>query len=107
MPIKYPCSVCKFNVRNNHRASFCDIYQNWTRHKSTPFTSQEYTALSNSSDDWFCSTCLASIFPFNHIDNDTDFFFAMSSTLKVLLILNYLNAKKINYFLTALRHLIS
>ena len=33
--------------------------------------------MSKSTDDWFCSTCLASIFPFNHFDNDIDFLFAL------------------------------
>ena len=33
--------------------------------------------MSKSSDDWYCSACLASIFPFNHFDNDIDFFFAL------------------------------
>ena len=30
MPIKYPCTVCKFSVLNNHKAILCDICQNWT-----------------------------------------------------------------------------
>ena len=33
--------------------------------------------MSKSSDDWYCSACLASIFPFYHFDNDIDFFFAL------------------------------
>ena len=33
--------------------------------------------MSKSSDDWYCSACLAIIFPFNHFDNDIDFFFAL------------------------------
>ena len=33
--------------------------------------------MSQSSDDWYCSTSLANIFPFNHFDNDIDFFFAL------------------------------
>ena len=33
--------------------------------------------MSKSSDDWYCSTCLASIFPFNHFDNDIDFLLAL------------------------------
>ena len=33
--------------------------------------------MSKSNDGWFCSTCLASIFPFNHFDNDIDFFYAL------------------------------
>jgi len=30
MPSTFPCTVCKFNVHNNHRAIFCDSCHNWT-----------------------------------------------------------------------------
>ena len=57
--------------------SVCDSCHNWTHIGCTPFTRLEYSAMSKSSDDWYCSACLASIFPFNHFDNDIDFFFAL------------------------------
>ena len=74
---KFPCTVCRFNVHNNHQAIFCDSCHNWTHLGCSPFTRLEYSAMSKSSDDWYCSACLASIFPFNHFDNDIDFFFAL------------------------------
>ena len=77
MPSKFPCTVCRFNVHNNHQAIFCDSCHNWTHLGCSPFTRLEYSAMSKSSDDWYCSACLASIFPFNHFDNDIDFFFAL------------------------------
>ena len=77
MPMKYPCTVCKFSVRNYHKAILCNICQNWTHLKCTPFTCEEYIALSNTNEDWFCSVCLATLFPFNHFEDDTDFFFAL------------------------------
>ena len=75
--VHYPCTVCKFSVCNNHKAILCDICQNWTHLKCTPFTCEEYIALSNTNEDWFCSVCLATLFPFNHFEDDTDFFFAL------------------------------
>ena len=30
----------------------------------------------NGITDWFCSVCLATLFPFHHFLDDTDFFFA-------------------------------
>ena len=77
MPSKFPYTVCKFNVHNNHRAIFCDSCHNWTHLKCTPFTSLEYIATSKSNDDWYYSTCLASILSFNHFDSDIDFFSAL------------------------------
>ena len=77
MPMKYPCTVGKFSVRNYHKAILCNICQNWTHLKCTHFTCEEYTALSNTNEDnWFCSVCLATLFPFHHFLDDTDFFFA-------------------------------
>ena len=37
----------------------------------------QYIALSNTNEHWFCSVCLATLFPFNHFEDDTDFFFAL------------------------------
>ena len=81
MPSTFPCTVSKFNVHNNHRANFCDSCHNWTHLKCThtPFTRLEYSAMSKLNDHWYCSTRLASIFPFNHFGNDIDFFFAVFS----------------------------
>ena len=63
--------MCKFSVRNSHKAILC------THLKCTPFTCEEYSALSNTNEDWFCSVCLATLFPFNHFEDDTDVFFAL------------------------------
>ena len=30
MPSKFPGTVCRFNVHNNHHAIFCDSCHNWT-----------------------------------------------------------------------------
>ena len=54
---------------------FCDMCQNWINLKCTPFTCEEYIALSSTNKDWFCLVCLPTLFPFNHFEDDTDFFF--------------------------------
>ena len=77
MSVKYICTVCKFSVRNSNEAVLCNMCQNWTHLKCTPFTSEEYIALSNTNGDWLCSVCLATLLPFNHFEDDTDFFFAL------------------------------
>ena len=69
--------MCKFSVRNSHKAILRDICQNWAHLKCTPFTCEEYIALSNTNEDWFCLVCLTTLFPFNHFEDDTDFFFAL------------------------------
>lgn len=33
----------------------------------------DYELIINSSDDWFCKNCLIKLFPFNNIEEDTEF----------------------------------
>ena len=107
MPSKFPCTVCRFNVHNNHQAIFCDSCHNWTHLGCSPFTRLEYSAMSKSSDDWYCSACLASIFLFNHFDNDIDFFFALYNfNFQGDFDAESLKQKKFNPFLMTLRHLL-
>ena len=47
-------TVCKLSVLNSHKAILCDICQNWTHLKCSPFTCEEWIALSNTKEDWFC-----------------------------------------------------
>ena len=77
MPVKNPCSICKFSVHNNHKAILCDICHFWTHLKCSSFSHNEYIALSNSPEPWFCSSCIISLFPFNHFEDDTDFYFSL------------------------------
>ena len=49
----------------------------WTHLKCTPLSLSEYNDLTHSHDDWYCPSCLSDTFPFNHLDSDTDFYFAL------------------------------
>ena len=51
--------------------------QNFDSLKCTPFNNNEYDILADSLEDWFCNFCLTTTFPFNHIDDDTDFLLAL------------------------------
>ena len=75
--VKNPCSICKFRVHDNHKAIFCNICHLWTHMKCTPLSLSEYNDLTHCHDDWYCPSCLSDTFPFNHFDNDTDFYFAL------------------------------
>ena len=70
--VKNPCSMCKFQVHNNH--NICPF---WTHLKCTLLSLSEYNDLTHSHDDWYCPSCLSDTFPFNHLDSDTDFYFAL------------------------------
>ena len=72
-----PCAVCHCAVKNNHRAIFCDSCHLWTHLKCTSFSTDYYTVLTISREDWFCATCLTEISPFNHFEDDTDFYFSI------------------------------
>ena len=103
----YPVDSAIQRLNNPGQAIFCDSCHNWTHLGCSPFTRLEYSAMSKSSDDWYCSACLASIFPFYHFDNDIDFFFALYDfNFQGDFDTELLKQKKFNPFLMTLRHLI-
>ena len=108
MPCKFPCTVCKFNVHNNHRAIFCDSCHNWTHLKCTPFTSLEYilclSGMTTGTVQHFLPVFLHN---YNHFDNDIDFFFALYDfNLQGNFDAELLKQKKFIPFLITLRRLI-
>lgn len=68
-----PCAVCDKSVRDNQRGIYCDCCTCWLHLKCTKMALVEYEALSTQNDCWYCQSCLQSIFPFNHLDDDDDF----------------------------------
>ena len=72
------CSSCKKTVRSNQKAIFSDeICKPWIHLKYTPFNNNEYDIFGESLEDWFCTLCLTTTFPFNHIDDDNEFLLAL------------------------------
>ena len=69
-----PCSVCNRPVRDYQRAIFCDLCSTWVHLACTSLDVKTYNTLSETDEDWYCHSCLATTFPFNSIDDDLEYF---------------------------------
>ena len=78
------CLVCQKTVRSNQRAIFCDCCLEWTHAKCAFLSNEEYIILGRSYDPWFCTHCLQSIFPFNHISSDHEFMIAITDCVNYM-----------------------
>lgn len=78
------CSVCLKFVRSNQRAILCDNCSKWTHAKCAHLSNDEYVMLGSSAEPWFCTCCLQSIFPFNHIVNENEFVMAITDSVDYL-----------------------
>lgn len=63
MAPKYPCGLCCKPCKTNQTAIFCDICCNWIHLKCTTLTPNQFTALGNSDDVYYCIMCLNSVLP--------------------------------------------
>jgi len=75
------CTICSKPVKCNQRGIFCDICLRWTHAKCILLTDVELQQLGCSDEPWFCTSCLQSIFPFNHIPNDNEFSMAVTNSI--------------------------
>ena len=70
---KFPCSICKKNVRGNAKAVCCDICDNWVHIKCNSITHQRYAELTEPDNDetFYCNTCINTEMPFGSVSNDS------------------------------------
>jgi len=71
--IKVTATSVKKLVLDCQKAIYCSICCTWMHFKCTTIDSDEYSRILCSRDNWYCSSCLAGIFPFNHIEDDIAF----------------------------------
>ena len=83
------CSVCTKHVLDCQKAVYCSICCKWVHFKCTILDNDEYCRISNSPENWYCSMCLGTIFPFNHIEDNIDFFDCLYCNSKI----NSINAQ--------------
>lgn len=74
---KEKCKVCLKNICLKQKAMYCDICTTRIHLKCTVLSNNDYSTFCASSDPWYCPPCLMNIFPFNYIEDDSDFLFAL------------------------------
>ena len=57
-PVKYPCGDCHKPVRKNQHGIFCEDCNFWFHIKCIQMSIDNYQKLSESSEDWFCKSCI-------------------------------------------------
>ena len=79
---KFPCGICKFEVKHNHKAIFCTNCDSWVHIKCDGTSIEDYKIMMKNNRDndelieneiWECLNCIinqrAIIFPFGLEDN--------------------------------------
>ena len=71
------CPICEHKVLNHAQKLHCAIclYHYHLKCITLDYRQQEH--LIKSKSNWFCCKCNESFFPFNHIDDDEDFYWAL------------------------------
>ena len=64
----YPCSVCKKIVLNQHKAIFCDHFNQWVHIKCNNLNDLNYNLLKSKNENWYCILCTPEILPFCQIN---------------------------------------
>ena len=67
------CKICFKHVRSNQKSVQCEICLALLHLKCTAFTADDLVNLKCKPNSLFCPTCLATIFPFNHIADSFEF----------------------------------
>ena len=74
------CHICKCGINPSAKSIECSVCKNFCHKLCIPGMHKYdyfYTNIENV-DDWICSQCNESIFPYNHIDDDRDFVLCLS-----------------------------
>ena len=109
---KFPCSSCKNNVNQNHRAIQWDICDRWIHLKCNFLNTKDYENLKNSEESFYCIKCIESKLAFsklsnkefvisvingiNGFNNDTDIDFLSPSQMDTVFELNNFINKTVN-----------
>lgn len=68
------CGSCFKTIHNNKKVFPCNICKTFTHFKCSLLTSDESTY---NAAERYCSKCIQTIFPFNHINDETEFILAL------------------------------
>ena len=84
------CPICERNILNHSYFIHCNCCHRNVHRNCTPFSGDEFTAVQTGAL-WYCRICNENIFPFNNIDDDHEFFLAITNNNKIPLDNNHQN----------------
>lgn len=67
------CALCTKGVRINYKHICCNACNLLYHLACATLSVSEYNMLIKANDDWYCKHCLASMFPFNHLEDDNEY----------------------------------
>ena len=71
---KFHCRICEKNVSDKDKAVQCDLCELWVHIKCNNLNYLDYRYLQNSNESWYCIECCSTIFPFNSLLSNKNFF---------------------------------
>ena len=77
---KFPCKNYTKNVSENVKAFQCDLFELWVHIKCNNLNYLDYSYLQNSKESWYCIECCSTIFPFNSLLSNKNFFSCCTNT---------------------------
>ena len=84
------CNICAKRVLSHSCHLQCSYCQDLVHVNCLPFISRYDTLYTErSSNRWLCTSCSRSVFPYNHFEDDADFFDALSENWYVGIKLSY------------------
>ena len=77
---KFTCRVCEKKASDKDKAVQCDLCELWLHIKCNNFNYLDYRYLQNSNKSWYCIECCSTIFPFNSLLSNKNFFSCCTNT---------------------------
>ena len=71
------CNICSGRILSHSRTMKCELCYNHCHLKCISLNSDERSNIMRDTNCWYCHLCLSSVFHFNHIGDDSEFYKAI------------------------------
>ena len=68
------CQICFKMFQQHSRKIKCNICLTYYHLKCITVCSEYLKDLSSAVNDWFCTKCITDLFPYNHLENDVEYY---------------------------------
>ena len=77
---KFPCKICAKNVHDKDKAVQCDLCELCIHIKCNNLNYLDYIYLQNCDESWYCIDCCSTVFLFNSLSSNKNFFSCCTNT---------------------------